>query len=215
MNKCKKCYNCRGCRKCNDYYECPICLDFISHNNIISNNILDIKNKDGVIKLNKCNHVFHYNCLTEWFKKESTCPLCRLKIIDAYNVFIYDKNKIFFSKTKCIINLLEHKLTFYYIKKYKKKYKYHLLESSEKELISNNSFIYLKDNEYITEDFFHILYQYINLIKLHQNSIIIRYIKGPDLINHYYSFYNNNSTELLIIFNNLKKRLTYYKMINS
>lgn len=215
MNKCQKCRNCKGCRRCNDYNECPICLDYISYDNIITDNILNIKNKNGVIQLNKCKHIFHYNCLTEWFKKESSCPLCRLKIIDAYNVYIVNERRLFLRNKKCIVNLLEHKITFYYIKKYKKKYKYHLLESSEKELISNNSFIYLKDNEYITEDFFHILYQYINLIKLHQNSILIRYIKGPDLINHFYSLYNNNNTELTIIFNNLKKRLTYYKMINS
>lgn len=215
MNKCQKCRNCKGCRRCYDYNECPICLDYISYNNIITNNILDIKNKNEVIQLNKCKHIFHYNCLTEWFKKESSCPLCRLKIIDAYNVYTINEKRIFWRNTKCIVNLLEQKISFYHIKRYKNKYQYNLIENPNNEMINNNSFIYLKDREYLTEEFFHILYQYINLIKIYQNSIIIRYITGPDLINHYYSFYNNNSTELLIIFNNLKKRLTYYKMINS
>ena len=24
-----------------------------------------------------CNHIFHHNCIREWFKIKSTCPLCR------------------------------------------------------------------------------------------------------------------------------------------
>ena len=215
MNKCQKCRKCKGCKRCHDYNECPICLDYISYDYIVKKDILNRKNCNGVLQLNKCKHIFHYNCLIEWFKRESTCPLCRLKIIDAYNVYIYDSKKLFFCKTRCVVNLLEHKISFYHIKKYKKNNEYNLIENPNYEMINNNSFIYLKDREYLTEEFFHILYQYINLIKIYQNSIIIRYITGPDLINNYYSFYNNNITELLIIFNNLKNRIHYYKMINS
>lgn len=215
MNKCQKCRKCKGCRKCDNYNECPICLDYVSYDYIVKKDILNRKNYNGVLQLNKCKHIFHYNCLIEWFKRESTCPLCRLKIIDAYNVYIYDSKKLFFSKTRCVVNLLEHKISFYHIKKYKKNNEYNLIENPENEMINNNSFIILKEREYLTHEFNHILYQYINLIKIHKNSIVIRYITGPDLINHFYSFYNNNDIELLIIFNNLKKRLTYYKMINS
>lgn len=27
-----------------------------------------------------CNHYFHYPCIFKWFKKNSTCPLCRIDL---------------------------------------------------------------------------------------------------------------------------------------
>lgn len=213
LNKCLRCKRCINCSKCNSYQECPICLEPLSYYDIVNKNILDMKNRNYIIQLSKCEHKFHYKCITTWFEKESTCPLCRLKIIDAYNVKIQDTKKIFFKNKKCVVHLLEYKISFYDIKKYKKKY--NLLEHPENKIINSNSFINLKKNQYITQEFYHILYQYINLIKMYKNSIIIRYIKGPDLKNHYYSFYNNNPIELKIIFNNLKNRIEYYKIINS
>ena len=41
--------------------ECSICLE-------------DIKKND--INLS-CNHIFHKECLKEWFKIKTTCPICR------------------------------------------------------------------------------------------------------------------------------------------
>jgi len=213
IKKCPRCRKCINCRKCNSYQECPICLEPIS-NYVINKNILDKKNKNYIIQLSKCKHKFHYKCITTWFEKESTCPLCRLKIIDAYNVKIQNTKKIFLRNKKCVVHLLEYKISFYDIKKNKNNYEYNLLEHPEQKIINSNSFINLKENQYITQEFYYILYQFINLIKIYQNSIVIRYIKGPDLKNYYYSFYNNNPIELKIIFNNLKKRIEYYKMIN-
>lgn len=43
--------------------ECTICLEYF-------------KNGDDIRKL-KCNHIFHENCIEEWFLKEITCPVCR------------------------------------------------------------------------------------------------------------------------------------------
>ena len=214
IKKCPRCRKCINCRKCNSYQECPICLEPINSNYVINNNILDKKNRNYIIQLSKCKHIFHYKCITTWFEKESTCPLCRLKIIDAYNVKIQLDGRFFCRSKKCVVHLLEYKISFYQIKKHKKKYEYNLLEHPEQKIINSNSFINLKENQYITQEFYYILYQFINLIKIYQNSIVIRYIKGPDLKNYYYSFYNNNPIELKIIFNNLKKRIEYYKMIN-
>ncbi|CDW79111.1 UNKNOWN [Stylonychia lemnae] len=48
-----------------DSLDCIICLD-------------QIKFFDIVVQL-KCNkdHIFHFNCVKEWFKEKSSCPLCR------------------------------------------------------------------------------------------------------------------------------------------
>ena len=48
-------------------YICPISLD-------------TFENNTPVIKINKCNHIFSCNDLTDWLKKNNNCPLCRCDI---------------------------------------------------------------------------------------------------------------------------------------
>ena len=40
----------------------------------------NIEKKKYVSKL-KCNHIFHYKCISEWGKYKQECPLCRQHII--------------------------------------------------------------------------------------------------------------------------------------
>ncbi|CAF5032680.1 unnamed protein product [Rotaria sp. Silwood1] len=50
------------------YYEnCSICLDLI----------LEIWNTEPKACVTKCGHIFHYDCLKEWFTKKKECPYCR------------------------------------------------------------------------------------------------------------------------------------------
>jgi hypothetical protein len=28
----------------------------------------------------KCQHLFHYNCINEWYKYKETCPICRINL---------------------------------------------------------------------------------------------------------------------------------------
>ena len=46
---------------------CSICLEYYSK-------------KDKISKLS-CGHYFHYKCLKYWLKGNSTCPICRVIII--------------------------------------------------------------------------------------------------------------------------------------
>lgn len=45
--------------------ECVICLEEIN------------KNDTNSMKKTGCNHTFHLNCLIEWKRRCSTCPICR------------------------------------------------------------------------------------------------------------------------------------------
>ena len=45
-------------------YNCSICLENLSKN-------------DEITTLG-CNHIFHKNCIDNWFINHSTCPLCNL-----------------------------------------------------------------------------------------------------------------------------------------
>ena len=49
----------------NDF--CSICLD-------------EFKTKEKIITLD-CSHYFHKDCITDWFKKHETCPLCREELL--------------------------------------------------------------------------------------------------------------------------------------
>ena len=35
----------------------------------------------NVIMINHCKHIFHRNCIHEWFVRNSNCPVCRHNII--------------------------------------------------------------------------------------------------------------------------------------
>lgn len=46
--------------------ECSICLNKFT-------------NENKGYKL-KCDHIYHKNCIQEWFLKSKTCPICRINI---------------------------------------------------------------------------------------------------------------------------------------
>jgi len=48
--------------KSNNNYECVICLDYM-------------KNNQTVI-LTECFHMYHKECIIEWFKINNICPTC-------------------------------------------------------------------------------------------------------------------------------------------
>ena len=46
------------------YSECSICLDAFA-------------DRDEIIILPVCRHIYHTHCITSWFTSHSHCPLCR------------------------------------------------------------------------------------------------------------------------------------------
>lgn len=46
---------------------CVICQDNINNNDIIR-------------KITNCSHVFHVNCIDEWFSENTKCPLCNFEL---------------------------------------------------------------------------------------------------------------------------------------
>ncbi|CUV06554.1 unnamed protein product [Cryptosporidium hominis] len=63
--------------KSKNNYSCVICL----------NNICD---EDLVRKL-PCRHIYHFNCIDEWVKIKSNCPLCNINLTSIYNQNIRDR----------------------------------------------------------------------------------------------------------------------------
>jgi hypothetical protein len=80
--------------KINDI-ECSICLEkfikedttskeiivllnkYLNNKKIIIN---QFKNKKNQLVAISCFHIFHKNCLLDWYKENDTCPLCRIKL---------------------------------------------------------------------------------------------------------------------------------------
>lgn len=50
-----------------------------------------------------CNNKFHEKCIIEWFKNDTTCPMCR-NFIDINYPFIISENIIFRNKVIVVIN---------------------------------------------------------------------------------------------------------------
>jgi hypothetical protein len=48
-------------------HRCPICLD-------------DYQEDDRVMKLSDCSHWLHKNCLQQWLRGATTCPVCRQRV---------------------------------------------------------------------------------------------------------------------------------------
>lgn len=77
---------------------CPICLDVID---------------EKLITLNKCQHTFHQSCISSWFQKSNTCPLCRETILDIYKCIYYKPTCPFYKKKKIVIEFKPNKLVLY------------------------------------------------------------------------------------------------------
>ena len=43
---------------------CVICLD-------------NFNQEDDIVGILKCEHLYHRDCIKQWFKKNTTCPICR------------------------------------------------------------------------------------------------------------------------------------------
>ena len=38
---------------------------------------VNFEENDIVRKINHCGHMYHLNCIDNWFQEHSTCPVCR------------------------------------------------------------------------------------------------------------------------------------------
>ena len=65
----------------NNEYKCLICMENIQNNSIVR-------------RLNKCNHVFHVDCIDKWFERKITCPTCRQDIRELPAVNNENQNNI-------------------------------------------------------------------------------------------------------------------------
>lgn len=50
-------------------YSCPICLE-------------EYGAKEKVRQINLCQHCFHADCIEQWLQNNSTCPICRVSLLD-------------------------------------------------------------------------------------------------------------------------------------
>jgi len=72
FNKIKGCFNLElnfqeeKYKETNESVDCPICFDEFEEN-------------IEVIKL-PCNHIYHKDCITQWFSRSLSCPNCRIDL---------------------------------------------------------------------------------------------------------------------------------------
>lgn len=57
--------------------KCTVCLESLIIKDQVNKKLND-KNISNIIKLNKCNHKFHRDCITPWLEHNFTCPICRM-----------------------------------------------------------------------------------------------------------------------------------------
>ena len=164
-------------------HNCSICLDVI---------------EDNVITLQKCKHQFHRSCITMWFEKNNTCPLCRETILDLYRIKY--RKPTFWGVTylNMVVELKENKIMFYRIDKINTKNRnavtqnYHFeniintQNNGEEETLENynsidlenkNYILNLKPNEKIGNLEFQILYSDLLRVSCQKNKINFHNLK--------------------------------------
>jgi hypothetical protein len=55
-----------ACQQKTEQTSCCICMDTFTENDIV--------------KELPCHHIYHSNCIKDWFKEHNTCPICKYKI---------------------------------------------------------------------------------------------------------------------------------------
>lgn len=55
--------------------------DTINLNNKCTICLMDFENEEELKILNKCNHLFHTECLDGWLNNEKVCPICKSDVI--------------------------------------------------------------------------------------------------------------------------------------
>lgn len=75
-------------------YDCPICYESYDK---------------GSVGALKCGHIFHRNCLMQWFKLGTTCPKCNQtsSMEDSRTVFLDNKSKINSSNMNLILRPID------------------------------------------------------------------------------------------------------------
>lgn len=83
--------NIQQCQKCNN----KLNVDVLNIKNDVCSICLEKYNHGYDICKLKCNHEFHYNCISRWGLNKNTCPLCRLMLSgdDIKILEDYEKNK--------------------------------------------------------------------------------------------------------------------------
>ena len=69
-----------------DYCECCICF------------MDEFKDDEKVISFPGCCHNFHYDCLNEWLKKRTNCPICKSEFREHFSQALSEKMKKSFMK---------------------------------------------------------------------------------------------------------------------
>ena len=86
---------------------CLICWQSTENNNIIKK----LSDFSYVSISCKCNPYIHQKCFIIWISKNDSCPICRTKIYNYYNL----DNFYTFTKCKYIIKLMYYITPFYFI----------------------------------------------------------------------------------------------------
>lgn len=195
-------------------YECSICLDVL---------------KGNLIKLSRCQHQFHKFCITQWYQKSNSCPLCRGLINDTFIIHFKPKFRKFFNrKFKLVADLKVNKIVFYKIEHDNmlvNSITYNREQDIEDDTEVNNMFE-IDNGKIIGSPFFSILYSDMSLISVSNNFIIFNKLYLPKLTK------NNKNTlalrhtkknlkiqfdtkmDTLNCFEVLKKRNEYFRMIH-
>tara|TARA_B100001093_G_scaffold205128_1_gene197207 strand:+ start:146 stop:844 length:699 start_codon:yes stop_codon:yes gene_type:complete len=124
---------------------------------------LDDFNEGDVEIILPCGHIFHKNCITPWFKKDNSCPNCRItsnygkknlsmKLINSYYKKIHNDNIYGIHKNSAnidLINTINVKKIKFLLDEFKIDYSKCIQKSELLNLIKNEIFFCNKSSKFI------------------------------------------------------------------
>lgn len=87
---------------------------YINNDQIHDKCTICLGNTSGkVCRVLKCGHIFHCECIDEWFLKKTTCPVCRLDLKKSIQENIQNSSQNVLTNDQNVISIFNSSISYF------------------------------------------------------------------------------------------------------